>query len=220
MLLTVYYPGHFRFNIATLLLQSDNVLQLMNSRLLQNKWFTHKEILDIFCDICEAVGMKNVDSKYRILINSARLHHSKTPVIHRDLKVENILIDRRTNIGRPIYVLCDFGSATTKVLTKEHYTHAFMEEEIQRYTTLSYRSPEMIDLFTGIPIGLWINIVSLLSTIILDTKIDIWAMGILLYKLCYFALPFGESALAIQSGLFTFPELPQIPDSIKAVISK
>lgn len=58
-----------------------------------------------------------------------------------------------------------------------------MEEEIKRYTTLSYRAPEMIDLFCGVPV---------------DTKSDIWAMGVMLYKLCYFALPFGESALAIQ----------------------
>lgn len=44
----------------------------MNSRLLSNRWLTPQEVLDIFCDVCEAV---------------ARLHHSKTPVIHRDLKV-------------------------------------------------------------------------------------------------------------------------------------
>jgi len=40
-------------------------------------------------------------------------------------------------------------------LSKEHYSHAFMEEEIQRYTTLSYRAPEMIDLFSGTPIGIF-----------------------------------------------------------------
>uniref|UniRef100_A0A183BQ79 non-specific serine/threonine protein kinase n=1 Tax=Globodera pallida TaxID=36090 RepID=A0A183BQ79_GLOPA len=84
------------------------------------------------------------------------------------------------------------------------YYPAFMEEEIQRYTTLSYRAPEMIDLYSGIPI---------------DTKSDMWALGILLYKLCYFLLPFGESALAIQSGLFTFPDSPPIPDEIKAIIN-
>jgi len=53
-------------------------------------------------------------------------------VIHRDLKIENVLIDKRSGTERPIYVLCDFGSATTKIMSKEHYTHAFMEEEIQR----------------------------------------------------------------------------------------
>ncbi|KAL3121808.1 hypothetical protein niasHT_002036 [Heterodera trifolii] len=175
MLLTAYYQA--------------NVLQLMNSRLLLNEWLSAREILDIFCDVCEAV---------------ARLHHSKTPVIHRDLKVENILIDHRNAHEKSTYILCDFGSSTTKVLSKEHYTHAFMEEEIQRYTTLSYRAPEMIDLYSGIPI---------------DTKSDIWALGILLFKLCYFSLPFGESALAIQNGLFTFPDSPPISDQIKAIIN-
>lgn len=34
--------------------------------------FSETEVLTIFCDICEAV---------------ARLHHCKTPIIHRDLKV-------------------------------------------------------------------------------------------------------------------------------------
>ena len=53
----------------------------------------------------------------------------------------------------------------------------------------------------------------------LDTKSDIWAMGVMLYKLCYFALPFGESALAIQNGTFTFPESPNVPDEIKSIIS-
>jgi AP2-associated kinase len=59
-------------------------------------------------------------------------------------------------------------------------------------TQLSYRAPEMIDLYTlGQPI---------------TTKSDIWAMGCMLYKLCYFALPFGESTLAIQNGTFTIPD--------------
>lgn len=45
-------------------------------------------------------------------------------------------------------------------------------------------------------------------------------MGVMLYKLCYFSLPFGESALAIQNGTFTFPENPSISDEIKSIISK
>ncbi len=66
-----------------------------------------------------------------------------------------------------------------------------IEEEIKKYTTLSYRSPEMIDLYSGRPI---------------TTKCDIWALGCLLYKLCFFSLPFGESTLAIQNATFTIPD--------------
>ncbi|RCN27338.1 hypothetical protein ANCCAN_26928, partial [Ancylostoma caninum] len=133
----------------------------------------------------------------------ARLHHSVTPIIHRDLKVENILVDERNRAGPPIYVLCDFGSATTKVLSSNNYSVSFIQDEIEKYTTLSYRSPEMVDLYCGKPIG---------------TKSDTWAMGVMLYKLCYFCLPFGESAMAIQNGAFSFPNEPHHPDSLKTVI--
>ena len=61
----------------------------------------------------------------------------------------------------------------------------------KRYTTLSYRSPEMVDLYSNKPI---------------TTKSDVWALGCLLYKLCYFQVPFGESQLAIQEVRFTIPD--------------
>lgn len=90
------------------------------------------------------------------------------------------------------FILCDFGSATGKVLNPKVHGVSVVEEEIQKYTTLSYRAPEMVDLYSsGKPI---------------TTKSDIWAMGCLLYKLCFFTLPFGESTLAIQSGNFTIPD--------------
>lgn len=89
-----------------------HVLQLMNEKL--NVGFTEQEVLRIFCDICEAV---------------ARLHHNQPPIIHRDLKVENILISESGS-----YQLCDFGSATVKVLRSSD-TQSVMdiEEEIKRY---------------------------------------------------------------------------------------
>lgn len=41
-----------------------------------------------------------------------------------------------------------------KVLSKDTHSQVSMEEEIKRYTTLSYRAPEMIDLFSDVPIGM------------------------------------------------------------------
>ncbi|XP_038559523.1 BMP-2-inducible protein kinase isoform X3 [Micropterus salmoides] len=40
----------------------------------------------------------------------------------------------------------------------------------------------------------------------ITTKADIWALGCLLYKLCFFALPFGESQVAICDGTFIVPD--------------
>ena len=150
--------------------KAGHVVQLMNTRL-QSR-FSQTEVLKIFCDVVEAV---------------AALHHSKPSVIHRDLKVENVLLNDAGN-----YNLCDFGSATTTVLDpKNQGARQTIEEEINKYTTLSYRAPEMIDLYMGKAIG---------------TASDIWALGCLLYKLCFFELPFGESTLSIQSGNFTIPD--------------
>ncbi|XP_023247069.1 uncharacterized protein LOC106642952 [Copidosoma floridanum] len=157
------------------------VLQIMNNRL--QTGFSEQEVLQIFCDTCEAVS---------------RLHHCQTPIIHRDLKVENILLADSGN-----YVLCDFGSATGKVLNPSVHGASVVEEEIKKYTTLSYRAPEMVDMYSGKSI---------------TTKADIWALGCLLYKLCFFTLPFGESPLAIQSGNFTIPDNSRYSKSLHCLI--
>ncbi|XP_036953479.1 AP2-associated protein kinase 1-like isoform X6 [Acanthopagrus latus] len=149
--------------------RGGQVVNLMNQRL--QTGFTEAEVLQIFCDTCEAV---------------TRLHQCKTPIIHRDLKVENILLHDRGH-----YVLCDFGSATNRFQNPQTEGVPVVEEEIKKYTTLSYRAPEMVNLYGGK---------------IITTKADIWAMGCLLYKLCYFTLPFGESQVAICDGSFTIPD--------------
>lgn len=92
------------------------------------------------------------------------------------------------------FVLCDFGSATARVLNSKTNGISNVEEEIRKYTTLSYRAPEMVDLYAEKNI---------------TTKADIWAMGCLLYKLMFFTLPFGESVLAIQNGTFSIPDNSQ-----------
>uniref|UniRef100_A0A3Q4G334 non-specific serine/threonine protein kinase n=1 Tax=Neolamprologus brichardi TaxID=32507 RepID=A0A3Q4G334_NEOBR len=149
--------------------KGGQVVNLMNQRL--QTGFTEAEVLQIFCDTCDAVS---------------RLHQRKTPIIHRDLKVENILLHDKGH-----YVLCDFGSATDKFQSPQTEGVAAVEEEIKKYTTLSYRAPEMVNLY---------------NNKIITTKADIWALGCLLYKLCFFTLPFGESQVAICDGSFTIPD--------------
>ncbi|XP_040411562.1 BMP-2-inducible protein kinase isoform X2 [Cygnus olor] len=161
--------------------RAGQVVNQMNQRL--QTGFTESEVMRIFCDTCEAV---------------ARLHQCKTPIVHRDLKVENILLNDSGN-----YVLCDFGSATNKFLNPQKDGVNVVEEEIKKYTTLSYRAPEMVNLYGGKPI---------------TTKADIWALGCLLYKLCFFSLPFGESQVAICDGSFTIPDNSRYTHSIHCLI--
>uniref|UniRef100_UPI00358E8D56 AP2-associated protein kinase 1-like isoform X3 n=1 Tax=Myxine glutinosa TaxID=7769 RepID=UPI00358E8D56 len=161
--------------------RAGQVVNQMNQRL--NTGFNEAEVLQIFCETCEAV---------------ACLHQAKTPYIHRDLKVENILLHDNGN-----YVLCDFGSATNQVLNPQVLGVAYVEEEIKKYTTLSYRAPEMINLHEGKAI---------------TTKADIWALGCLLYKLCFFTLPFGESQVAICDGSFTVPDHSRYSNGMHCLI--
>ncbi|KAI9286946.1 kinase-like domain-containing protein [Umbelopsis sp. AD052] len=162
------------------------VIDLMNRRLQQR--LTEPEILKIFGDVSEAL---------------AYMHYCNPPALHRDLKVENILISAS---GR--YKLCDFGSAC---LSKGTYVPQTLpeiqklEDDIQRHTTLQYRAPEMIDIYQKRPI---------------NEKADIWALGVFLYKLCYYTTPFEEQGpLAILSAKFTFPPRPQFSDNTRNLIS-
>lgn len=46
------------------------------------------------------------------------------------------------------------------------------------------------------------------------------ALGCLLYKVCFFSLPFGESILAIQSGKFNIPENCRYSTQLVTLIRK
>lgn len=63
------------FPLLSIPVSGGQVVNLMNQRL--QTGFTENEVLQIFCDTCEAV---------------ARLHQCKTPIIHRDLKVTDWLL--------------------------------------------------------------------------------------------------------------------------------
>ncbi|KAI9498843.1 kinase-like domain-containing protein [Zychaea mexicana] len=161
------------------------VIDLMNRRLQQR--LTEPEVLKIFNDVCEAL---------------AYMHYCNPPVLHRDLKVENILI-----LSQDHYKLCDFGSAA---LSKGNYVPTNLQEiqkiedDIQRHTTLQYRAPEMIDIYQRKPI---------------NEKGDIWALGVLLYKLCYYTTPFEEQGqLAILNARYSIPAQPRFSDGLKQLI--
>jgi AP2-associated kinase len=157
---------------------------MMNRRLRER--LTEAEILTIFVDVCEGV---------------AAMHNLRPALLHRDLKVENILQSSAT-----LYKLCDFGSAapTQSRAPGSAAEIRALEADLNRHTTLQYRAPEMVDLYLRRPV---------------DDRSDVWALGVLLYKLCYYTTPFEEHGpLAILNAQYRTPPYPVYSAAINGLI--
>lgn len=106
------------------------------------------------------------------------MHDRNPPITHRDIKIENLLFDSRGFIK-----LCDFGSATTDIYRPRDDWNALMrsqlEEEMSKHTTPMYRAPEILETYQNYPIG---------------PAQDIWALGCVLFYICFKVHPFEDSA--------------------------
>lgn len=170
-----------------------SLIDFMNTRLTQR--LSEPEVLSIMGQITTAVAM---------------CHHLEPPLIHRDIKIENVLID-----GNGTYKLCDFGSAVNYCKAPSNRQELnLLHDDIMQHTTPQYRAPEMIDLSRGFPI---------------NDKSDVWALGIFLYKLCYFATPFElpdqrslqdleQNILACLTSL-RFPVSPKYSSRLQNIIN-
>ncbi|KAH9044294.1 hypothetical protein EDB85DRAFT_1908507 [Lactarius pseudohatsudake] len=159
------------------------IIDMMNRRLRER--LTEADILQIFVDVCEGV---------------AAMHNLRPALLHRDLKVENILQSSDT-----LFKLCDFGSATPVArLPANTQEIRALEADLNRHTTLQYRAPEMVDPYLRRPI---------------DEKSDVWALGVLLYKLCYYTTPFEEHGpLAILNVQYKIPPYPAYSAQMNSLI--
>ncbi|QGA19481.1 hypothetical protein EYB26_007170 [Talaromyces marneffei] len=109
-------------------------------------------------------GPLPVDKVRRIfaqLVGAVAYVHSKS-CVHRDLKLENILLDKHGNVK-----LCDFGF-TREYEGKASYLQTFCG-------TICYSAPEMLkgEKYAG-------------------EKVDVWSLGIILYALLAGELPYDE----------------------------
>lgn len=168
----------------------------MNARL-RNR-LTESEVLKIFGDVAAGLSV---------------MHHMDPPLMHRDLKVENILLappPRSNPSAGPTYKLCDFGSSIpilSRRAPKSVEEVKKLEADLNMHTTLQYRAPEMVDVY---------------QRRIIDEKADVWAMGVLLYKLCYYTTPFEENGggpLAILNVRYRFPPTPVYSQRLKDLIA-
>ncbi|KAJ0262014.1 Protein kinase superfamily protein [Hirschfeldia incana] len=157
-------------------------------------------------EVLESRGAGYFEEKQALLIfrdvcNAVFAMHSQSPrVAHRDLKAENLLLS-----SDGVWKLCDFGSVSTNHKVFERAEEMGIEEDnIRKHTTPAYRAPEMWDLF---------------RREIISEKVDIWALGCLLYRICYFKSAFdGESKLQVLNGNYRIPESPKYSSSVTDLI--
>jgi formylglycine-generating enzyme required for sulfatase activity/tRNA A-37 threonylcarbamoyl transferase component Bud32 len=124
--------------------------------------------LDSYCDRRKL----DLDQRLRLFINvcQAVLHAHQKAILHRDLKPSNILVADVD--GHPVPKIIDFGLA--KALGQNLTDRTLFTQQGLLVGTPEYMSPEQVD-----PTALAV-----------DTRTDIYSLGVILYRLVTGTLPF------------------------------
>ncbi|EFE42462.1 hypothetical protein TRV_02770 [Trichophyton verrucosum HKI 0517] len=125
------------------------------------------------------------------LVGAVAYVHSKS-CVHRDLKLENILLDKHENVK-----LCDFGF-TREYDGKASYLQTFCG-------TICYSAPEMLkgEKYAG-------------------EKVDVWSLGIILYALIAGELPWDDDDDQVTKSRILTEEpkyTDRFPDDAKSLIN-
>jgi len=135
-------------------LKDDNIVKLLDIVHADQKLYLVFEFLDVDLKRYMETGNQNrtpitldIVKKFTYQLNAGLLYCHSHRILHRDLKPQNLLIDKRDNLK-----LADFGLARAFGIPMRTYTHEVV--------TLWYRAPEV-----------------LLGSRHYSTAIDMWSVG-------------------------------------------
>ncbi|MCH8212911.1 MAG: tetratricopeptide repeat protein, partial [Proteobacteria bacterium] len=106
-------------------------------------------------------------------------HAHQKGVIHRDLKPSNVLVTERDNT--PIPMVIDFGIA--KAISQRLTERTLVTQQGQAMGTPAYMSPEQAEM----------------SGLDVDTRTDIYSLGVVLYELLVGRLPLDPDEVGINA---------------------
>ncbi len=131
-------------------------------------------------DYCDGECL-SIDDRLRLLIDVCRAvqHAHQKGIIHRDLKPSNVMITLHD--GTPVVKVIDFGVA--KALNQELTQRTLFTQFAQMVGTPLYMSPEQAEM----------------SGLDIDTRSDVYSLGVLLYELLTGTTPFDKARLS-QAG--------------------
>ncbi|MGW8267069.1 MAG: protein kinase domain-containing protein, partial [Longimicrobiales bacterium] len=133
--------------------------------------------LNEYCD----THRLSTDERIRLFTDvcHAVQHAHHKGVIHRDLKPSNVLVAVKDD--EPVVKIIDFGIA--KALGHDLTDRTLVTRVGQIVGTPEYMSPEQAEM----------------SGLDVDTRTDVYALGVMLYELLVGALPFDFSARAVEA---------------------
>jgi len=143
--------------------------------------YVRGEAITAYCDRHHLTTRQRLDLFLQVCDG---VHHAhQKGIIHRDLKPSNVLVTQLDDL--PVPKIIDFGLA--KATTRHLTAHTLFTEVGAFLGTPEYMSPEQAEM-TGLDV---------------DTRADVYALGVILYELLTGLLPFDAKALR-EKGLDEF----------------